>query len=179
MKAAMACMAPVDALEQGEVMFPKHAMKERPPMFPLCKWVKVDLVSKDWKEWGRNTYWIQELPENMFRVHAVCENEAINERPGTVNPVLILRPTEIKSEGKVDLDVFADVQEHLKDESPEQDQEQFVLRLERGSLSPTDSNSSMPELGMRAQRAIWESVRIVLIANMSPRWNARFKGFRK
>jgi hypothetical protein len=35
MKEAMVGMAPADALQQGEVMFPKHATKERPPMFPL------------------------------------------------------------------------------------------------------------------------------------------------
>jgi hypothetical protein len=130
MKAAMAGMAPADALERGEVLFPKHATKEKPPMLPLFRRAKVDL----------------ELPENMLRVHAVRENEAMNERPDTVNPALVLRPSAIKSEEKADLDVLADVQEHLKDESPGGNQEQFILRLERGSSCLVDSESSLPEL---------------------------------
>ncbi|KAJ7342563.1 hypothetical protein DFH08DRAFT_963305 [Mycena albidolilacea] len=130
MKAAMAGMAPADALERGEVLFPKHATKEKPPMLPLFRRAKVDL----------------ELPENMLRVHAVRENEAMNERPDTVNPTLVLRPSAIKSEEKADLDVLADVQEHLKDESPGGNQEQFILRLECGSSCLVDSESSLPEL---------------------------------
>jgi hypothetical protein len=66
MKAAMAGMAPADALEWGDIMFPKHATKEWPPMLPLFKQAKVDLVSKNWADQKQGTYWNQELPENMF-----------------------------------------------------------------------------------------------------------------
>ncbi|KAJ7363991.1 hypothetical protein DFH08DRAFT_1015669 [Mycena albidolilacea] len=130
MKAAMASMAPADALERGDVMFPKHATKERPPMLPLFRQAKVDL----------------ELPENMFRMHAVRENEALNERPATVNPAFVSRPTEIKSEEEAVFDAVAGVRESLKEEPFERDYDQFVLRLERGSSSSTDSDGSMPEL---------------------------------
>ncbi|KAJ7302223.1 hypothetical protein DFH08DRAFT_978090 [Mycena albidolilacea] len=130
MKAAMAGMAPADALEQGDVMFPKHATKECPPMLPLFRRAKVDL----------------ELPENMFRMHAVRENEALNERPATVNPAFVSRPTEIKSEEEAVFDAVAGVRKSLKEEPFERDYDQFVLRLERGSSSSTDSDGSMPEL---------------------------------
>ncbi|KAJ7356727.1 hypothetical protein DFH08DRAFT_1047594 [Mycena albidolilacea] len=130
MKEAMASMAPADALEWGEVMFPKHATKEWPPMLPLFQRAKVDL----------------ELPENMFRMHAVRENELMNERSATMNPALVSRLTAIKSEEKAGLETVVDVQKSLEDESLERDQDQFVLRLECGSSSLTDSNGSLPEL---------------------------------
>jgi hypothetical protein len=146
MKEAMAGMAPADALEWGEVMFPKHATKERPPLLPLFKRAKVDLVSTNWADRRQETYWIQELPENMFRMHAVRENESMNKRSATVNPTLVSRPTVIKSEEKAGLDTVVDAQKSLEDESFEHDQEQFVLRLERGSSCLTDSNGSLPDL---------------------------------
>ncbi|KAJ7304695.1 hypothetical protein DFH08DRAFT_903251 [Mycena albidolilacea] len=136
MKAAMEGMAPAGALERGEVTFPKHATKERPPMFPLFKRARVDL----------KTYRNQELPENMFRLHAVRENEFMNERPAVLNPMLVSMPTVIKSEEKEGLEAVAGVRERLKEESVGRECDQFVLRLERGSSSPTDSDGSMPEL---------------------------------
>jgi hypothetical protein len=144
MKAAMAGMAPADALERGDVTFPKHATKERPPMFPLFKRAKVDLVSKIWADRKQETYWNQELPKNMLCVHAVHENELISERPATVNPTLLSMLSVIKPEEKEDLDIFADIQERLKDGSSERDQNQFMLCLEHGSSCLSDD--SLPEL---------------------------------
>jgi hypothetical protein len=43
-------------------MFPMHATKEKPPMFPLFKRAKVDLVSKNWADRKQGTHQNQELP---------------------------------------------------------------------------------------------------------------------
>jgi hypothetical protein len=146
MKAVMAGMAPADALERGDVTFPKHATKERPPMLPLFRQAKEDLVSKNWMNQKQRTYRIQELPENMFHMHAVRENEALNERPATVNPALVSRPTVIKSEEKAGLETVVGARKSVKEEPLDRECDQFVLRLERGSSSSTDSDGSMPKL---------------------------------
>jgi hypothetical protein len=79
-------------------------------------------------------------------MHAVRENELMNERTATINPALVSRPTVIKSEANADLDTVAGVQKSLDGESHEHEQDQFVLRLERDTSCLTDSNGSLLDL---------------------------------
>jgi hypothetical protein len=120
-------------------------MKERSLMFPLFKRAKVDLVSKNWADRKQGTYQNQELPENMFCMHAVHENESMNERTAAINPALVSRPTGIKSEADAGLDTVADAQKSLEGKSSEREQDQFVLRLECDRSCLTDSDGNLPD----------------------------------
>jgi hypothetical protein len=108
-------------------------------------------------------------------MHAVHENESMNERLATV---LVSRLTVIKSEEKAGLETVVEVQKSLKDKFLEHDQDQFVLHLERGSSCLTDSDGSLI-WRMQIRPATWGRVRIVSTTNMSRRWNVCFKGFRR